>query len=108
MPTMRKSLRRHRFVQIQPVLARILADRDVGAALSNKNFRRDYDAVRILAGLMDTWQGDIMRHSFGSYHLAHFKSSSETARQMGNSEDIVYQNYYDRIGEADAAAFWEG
>jgi integrase len=49
-----------------------------------------------------------MRHSFGSYHLAHFKSASETARQMGNSEDIVYQNYYDRISEADAKAFWEG
>jgi hypothetical protein len=51
---MRKTRRRHRFVQIQPVLGRLLADRDVGAALSNKNFRRDYDAVRILAGLMDT------------------------------------------------------
>lgn len=105
---MSKTRRRHRFVQIQPVLARILAGRDIEAALANRNFRRDYDAVRILAGLMDTWQGDIMRHSFGSYHLAHFKSASETARQMGNSEDIVYQNYYDRISEADAAAFWEG
>lgn len=101
-----KTRRRHRFVEIQPILARLLKGRKIAPALDAKNFRRDFDAIRVLAGLMDVWQDDIMRHTFGSYHLAKFGDAKLTARQMGNSEDIVYQHYYDRIPAKDVKAFW--
>lgn len=101
-----KTRRRHRFVTIEPKLLSLIKGRDIEAALSEKNFRRDFDAVRALAGLLDDWQDDIMRHSFGSYHLSQYGDAKRTAREMGNSEDIVFQNYYDRVSKEDAGVFW--
>jgi integrase len=48
-------------------------------------------AVVAAAGL--TWSPDVMRHSFGSYHLAHHRNITETAHQMGNSTKMVKDHY---------------
>jgi len=40
-----------------------------------------------------TWSPDIMRHSFGSYHLAHGRNVTETAHQMGSSPRMIRQHY---------------
>ncbi|MGH7939455.1 MAG: hypothetical protein ACREE6_09250 [Limisphaerales bacterium] len=39
------------------------------------------------------WPQNVARHSFCSYHLARFKSASETALEAGHSEAMLFQNY---------------
>jgi len=53
------------------------------------------------AGL--TWSPDVMRHSFGSYHLAHHRNIAETAHQMGNSTKMV-KDHYENVRTAKEAA----
>lgn len=55
------------------------------------------------------WPKDVLRHCFGSYHLAKWKSSGATAELMGHRDaKMLYKHYRDVIKEeADVEAFWE-
>ena len=48
-----------------------------------------------------------MRHSFCSYHLAHFKNKNQTAYLAGNSPDIIDKAYKNLVEPEDAKRFWE-
>ena len=49
------------------------------------------------------WPHDCLRHSFGSYHLAHFKDAARTALEMGHKSTIMlFSNYWARVSEKDA------
>jgi hypothetical protein len=80
--------RQRRLVKIQPALKAFL---DVGGELPVKNLKRRWLAVREKAGIK--WAPDVTRDSFCSYHLAHFKKASLTARQSGHSEDVLHSRY---------------
>lgn len=48
-----------------------------------------------------------LRHSFASYHLAHFRSPEKTAFEMGHtSPRMVYETYANAVSRRDAAAWW--
>jgi integrase len=55
----------------------------------------------------ETWPKNALRHSFASYHLAHFRDASKTAFEMGHtSATLIYQTYANNVSKKDAAAWW--
>lgn len=48
------------------------------------------------------WPPNGLRHSFGSYRLAHVKSAPEVALEMGNSVSMIFGHYRALVTEADA------
>jgi hypothetical protein len=52
----------------------------------------DFDKVRKKATV--EWASDIMRHSYGSYHLAHHEDAAKTSLQMGHIRADVLFNHY--------------
>ena len=71
------------------------------------NFRGKMLKLRDLAGLKKGPDNGL-RHSFGSYHVAHFQNPNLTALQMGHATTQMlfkhYRNY--RINKSDAARYW--
>jgi site-specific recombinase XerD len=52
------------------------------------------------------WPHNVTRHSFCSYHLAHFQNAGKTAMQAGHSEDMLYRHYRELVAPQAAAEFW--
>lgn len=53
------------------------------------------------------WPHNALRHSFGSYHLEHYKDMSATALQMGHTETTtLFKHYKATVTPAAAAAWW--
>jgi integrase len=50
---------------------------------------------------------DVLRHSFGSHHLAFHRSASLTAHEMGNSEAMVFSNYRELVTHEEGKAYFE-
>ena len=117
---------RHRYVKIEPVLQAwlLLRPRPPGhTPVQGENFRRRYEEVRKKAGFAQRgvaddlteedrsklipWPHDALRHSYASYHLAHFKNAAELALQLGHEgTKMLFQNYRARVADAAAAAWW--
>lgn len=114
--------RARRVVSVQPVLRAWLK---LGFELPLPNLRKRFEALRAAAGLVSiartgkgraerktiTWTGwghDCMRHSFGSYHLAHFKNQDLTAAEMGHFDtEMLFKHYRALVMPKVAAKFWE-
>jgi len=55
----------------------------------------------------EVWPQNALRHSFASYHLAHFQDAPKTAFQLGHtSPQMVFSNYAETVKKKDAAAWW--
>ena len=54
------------------------------------------------------WRGDIMRHSFASYHLAAHNDAGKTASQLGHGShlEMLFQHYRRAVRSEQAAQFW--
>jgi integrase len=55
------------------------------------------------------WDSDIMRHTYASYHLEHFKSPDRLKMEMGHqiSSQVLEEHYLNTmIDSKDAEAFW--
>ena len=84
--------------------------------IRGKNWRRDFDAVKRLAGYdgreekkkdgLLPWTQDLMRHTAISNHLAMFKHEGQTAVWAGNSPDVIQQHYKGLVKSKDAEEFW--
>ena len=74
----------------------------------SKGFRNRKDTLLRLAGITK-WSRNALRHSFGSYHCAHFQNPSMTAFQLGhNTTDTLFKHYRNyRINKKDAEAYWK-
>ena len=48
-----------------------------------------------------------LRHSFCSYHLAHFKNIGQTAEEAGNSPEMIAKHYKELVRPKAAAKFWQ-
>ena len=60
------------------------------------------------AAELTAWKGNALRHSFGSYHLAHFQDAGKTAFQMGHrSPTMLYRHYNGVATPQDAAQWWQ-
>ena len=67
--------------------------------------RHDFDKVRRKAKVQ--WASDIMRHSYGSYHLAQHEDAAKTSLQMGHLRaDVLYMHYRDLVTREDAETYW--
>jgi integrase len=71
-------------------------------------FRKKMEQLRELAGITK-WPNNGLRHSFGSYHVAHFQNPNLTALQMGHATtDTLFKHYRNyRIRKKDAEAYWK-
>lgn len=99
---------RRRLVTIEPNLAAWLLPlaRPAGPVAPN-NLRRRLAAVREAAGVAE-WPENCLRHSFGSYHVAHFSSAAKTALEMGHvNAAMLFANYREVVKPKDAARFWQ-
>lgn len=53
------------------------------------------------------WPQDCLRHSFASYHLAHFKDAQGLSLQMGHeTTKLIFSTYRERVKASDAVAWW--
>jgi integrase len=97
-----------RLVMMQPNLCAWLAPyRAHRGNFCPENLRVRIEADRDRAGLRENWPPNALRHSFGSYHLAHFKDAPALALQMGNSPDVIFRYYRELVKPKDAARYWQ-
>jgi Site-specific recombinase XerD len=99
---------RRRLITMQPNLRAWLAPyRAHRGAVSPSSLRLRTEADRDRAGLREDWPPNALRHSFGSYHLAHFKDAAALALQMGNSVDVIFRHYRELVKPKEAARYWQ-
>ncbi|HIG30486.1 MAG TPA: hypothetical protein EYQ50_22880 [Verrucomicrobiales bacterium] len=74
--------------------------------IKGRNFRRNFKAVRIAAGVLDDWVPDIMRHTGISHRLALVQDESKVANWAGNSPDTVHKDYKGLVTRKQCERFW--
>lgn len=86
----------------------LMACRKETGSLVPTNLRRKRWALCRAMGWKEGWPEDVLRHSFGSYHLAKHKNAALTAEQMGHKNArMLYAHYREVVkDEADIEAFW--
>src|ERR1035437_7955500 len=52
------------------------------------------------------WPANALRHSFASYHLAHFKNAAATAAELGHTSPTMLYKHYRELVRPDVAAQW--
>lgn len=81
---------------------------------------RRYDYKKVLASLATkdakgkvtkefVFPSNAARHSFGTFHLFHFRNAGETALQLGHKSNpaMLHEHYKNPTAEKYAAEFWE-
>jgi integrase len=54
------------------------------------------------------WPSNGLRHSFASYHLAHFKNAGELALEMGHTNSqMVFKHYREVVRPKEAERYWQ-
>src|SRR5262249_39796404 len=100
-----------RFVKIEPNLREwLLPHRKIkGSVTPQEGFRQTFDNARIAAGIsIDEWPDNALRHSFASYHLAHFKNAAATALELGHHDSrITFAHYRELVKPKEAARWWK-
>jgi integrase len=75
--------------------------------VTQDDFRYLFPAARISAGIAD-WPGNALRHSFASYHLAHFKNAAELALEMGHTkQQMIFDHYRELVKPKEAERYWK-
>jgi integrase len=69
-------------------------------------YRERHERLQALAKLTP-WPRNVLRHSFGSYHLAFHKNEALTAAEMGNSPAVIFQHYRALVTPEAAEKFWK-
>jgi integrase len=85
----------------------LLACRKESGSHLPTNFRRKRWALCRAMGWKE-WPDDILRHSYGSYHLAKHRNAALTAEQMGHKNArMLYAQYREVVKDADdITAYW--
>ena len=103
-----KSARR-RFVKIRPNLAawlRLTPHAKRRGALTPGNCRKMLEATRGAAKIHH-WPNNALRHSFASYHLAHFNDAAAVALEIGHTDSgLVFRHYREIVKPKDAKKYW--
>ncbi len=122
-PAAKSKTASRRLVRIEPVLRRILApyvekfsDSLAKHAIWPANGSRMLDAAKVAAGWRGrwgaakdapVWPDNALRHSYASYHLAHFRDAARTALELGHSTtQMLFQHYRELVTGQDAKKFW--
>jgi integrase len=98
-----------RFVKIEPVLAAWLEDchgRDSGMVAPAADLRKHLIADRQAAGI-EKWPANALRHSFASYHLAHFHDAARLALELGHTSTyLIFRHYRELVTPEAAREYW--
>jgi len=100
------AMRRH--VELRPNLRQwLLPLRKLkGNITPELGFREAFEQARKAARITD-WPQNALRHSFASYHLAHFNNAAKTALQLGHHDaEITFAHYRELVKPKDAERFW--
>ena len=99
---------RRRFVRIQPNLREwLLPVRKHSGNVTPDNFPKQFDAARVAAGIHE-WPDNALRHSFASYHLAHFKDAAALALEMGHTDSgMIFNHYRQLVRPKEAERYWQ-
>jgi integrase len=99
--------RQRRIVSISENLASWLAQvaQETGSVVPAA-YRERHERLQTLAKL-SPWPRNVLRHSFGSYHLAFNKNEALTAAEMGNSPAVIFQHYRALVTPEAAEKFWK-
>jgi hypothetical protein len=94
-------------VRIQPNLREwLLPLRKHKGSVTPDNFPKRLDAAREAAGI-DDWPDNALRHSFASYHLAHFKDAAALALEMGHTNSgLIFNHYRQLVRPKEAERYW--
>jgi integrase len=89
-------------------------ERDSGAIFGGHSRRWRDRVMKAIAAEEDSealaqWPQDLLRHTYGSYHLEKHHNATETAHQMGHQGNprMLFNHYRDLVTPEDATAFWE-
>jgi integrase len=98
---------RRRFVKIQSNLREwLLPVRKRRGKIVPNDFRKHFDAARAAAKIK-SWPDNALRHSFASYHLAHFKNAAALALEMGHTDtEMIFNHYRELVKPSDAERYW--
>ena len=97
-----------RFVTIQPNLREWLLPlrQHKGNVTPQNCFRELFEQARAAAGIVE-WPENALRHSFASYHLAHFKNAASTALELGHHDSrITFAHYRELVKPKEAERYW--
>ena len=97
-----------RIVDIQPNLKTWLQlHQKATGSIVPVNLRTLYRDARIKAGLQK-WPPNALRHSYASYHLAHFHDAAALALQMGHTgTNLIFRHYREVVKPKDAVEYWK-
>jgi len=97
---------RRRFVKMQPNLREwLLTLRQHRGAVVCDNFRNQFEEARASSGIAE-WESNALRHSFASYHLAHFKDAAAIALEMGHTDSgMIFERYRQIVRPKDAERY---
>ncbi|HEU5247016.1 MAG TPA: tyrosine-type recombinase/integrase [Candidatus Udaeobacter sp.] len=104
-----KSKQANRFITIQPNLREWLLPfrKPKGNVTPRENFRQLFYQAREAAGI-DEWPDNALRHSFASYHVAHFKDAKALALEMGHTDSgVLYNHYRALVKPKQAERYWK-
>jgi integrase len=97
-----------RFVKILPALEKWLEPyrNHRGLIVPQNGLKKLLLADRKRAGI-NHWPSNALRHSFASYHLAHFRNAAETSLEMGHmSPHLVFKHYRELVRPEEAEKWW--
>jgi integrase len=105
-----KSKIANRFITMQPNLREwLLPFRKLKGSVAPQDrfeFRRLFEQVRKDAGI-DEWPDNALRHSFASYHVAHFKDAKGLALEMGHTDSgMLFNHYRALVRPNEAERYW--
>jgi len=97
-----------RFVTLQPNLREwLLPVRKHKGEVTPGDFNEQFVQARKAAGIVK-WPGNSLRHSFASYHLAHFKNAAATALELGHHDSrITFAHYRELVKPKEAERYWQ-
>jgi integrase len=107
LPATKSKTHKKRNVEIADNLAAWLAPlaQASGPVANVDRIRVARDATVKAAGL-PAWRQNALRHSFASYHVAHYQNVPKTAYQLGHSSPKMIGEHYDAVVEPAVAAEW--
>jgi integrase len=96
-----------RFVTLQPNLREwLLPVRKHRGAVTPEDFNKLFVQAREAAGITE-WPDNALRHSFASYHLAHFKNAAATALELGHHDSrITFAHYRELVKPKEGERYW--
>lgn len=98
-----------RSITIQPAFERHMPrnlDGNLLGGVSEKKMKTQFAVACSVLGI-DAWLKNSLRHSFASYHLAHFRDAAKTSFEMGHeSPKLLYKTYANLVSRRDAEKWW--